>query len=325
MYYVMNLPEWLILIFIIFLWIVSIMFCIKRFEKISTIERTSFNNDYKLKLNTEISQSRLYQTLSNSNINNKESTVTAIINNFDNSTYSIDELINKSKKKNSLITNDFSKEKPNEIEMFTNYNEFSSNSKHKAICVQRRGTMIYRPTSMPTLSDISQSNLKNNKLFKTLNTNINRSATNLIKNNFYSTNDIDPLITTSTLSVNDFKVKYRNLEFKDNVRINHQINNNKNIFPNYNAKKRYRKTFNQNNDMFNQSRINSQHVHNSRKTSVSNRIELIDPKKIPKFIQKSFIDLHKKSMLNLAHKNSLINENMNTNNNNFFQQQRHLK
>jgi hypothetical protein len=324
MYYVMNLPEWLILIFIIFLWIISILFCIKRFEKISTIERTSYNNQHKSKLNTGVSPSRLYQTLSNFNINNNQNTFTTMNNNnYFSSTFSIDELINKPKQKSSLITNDFSKDKicNNETEMFSNFNEFSSNSKYKSIFTQHRSTIMYRPTSMPNLSNISQSNLKNNKVYRNLNLNMNKSTNNLNKNNFYSTNDIDPLITTSTLSINDLKLKYRNSEFKVNIRITPQSNNNKNIFQNYTTKKQHQKLSNQQyNEMHNQSRINSKNDHhNSRKTSVSNRIELLDPNKIPKFIQKSFIDLHKKSMLNLAQKNSITNEN------NFFQQQRHFK
>jgi hypothetical protein len=50
MYYAMSIPELLMLAFIIFLWILSIVYFIKRYEKISTIERAdmhSFNKNKK--------------------------------------------------------------------------------------------------------------------------------------------------------------------------------------------------------------------------------------------------------------------------------------
>lgn len=46
-YYYMSGPEVLVLLFVIFLWLLSIFCCIKRYEKISTIERADLPPQYR--------------------------------------------------------------------------------------------------------------------------------------------------------------------------------------------------------------------------------------------------------------------------------------
>ena len=44
MYYVMSVPEILVLMFVLFLWVLSIVWFFKRYEKISTIERADLGH-----------------------------------------------------------------------------------------------------------------------------------------------------------------------------------------------------------------------------------------------------------------------------------------
>ena len=304
MYYNMSLPELLILVFIIFLWVVSIMFCIKRFEKISTVERTSFNNDYKLKLNAyqQVPSAKLYQTHSYFNSNSQ-----IPIMNRNNSSYienscSLDELNNKSKKKSSTFTNDQLKEtflyntSPlYENEMSTNYNEIlpNSNFNNSSNSFQSKPNNVRKSLSCPYSLNLSCSSISCNKLKK--NIYMNKSANYFTKTSFFSAS---AQLTKSILSINDIKTKLGNTEFTDNIIYIPQINKNNEKKMLRNSKTRtIQQSLNQDNE-YNSSRFNLQNRQNS-----INKPELIDPKKIPKFIQKSFIDLHKKSMLNLAHKN----------------------
>jgi hypothetical protein len=91
MYYVMSIPELLVLSFVIFLWILSIIYCIKRYEKISTIERADMHTYNKIKrLNTT------NNTTSNSN------SVTHGMANANGSTQNLTN--NNSNKENEIVT-----------------------------------------------------------------------------------------------------------------------------------------------------------------------------------------------------------------------------
>ena len=93
MYYVMSIPELLVLSFVIFLWILSIIYCIKRYEKISTIERADMHTYNKIKrLNTT------NNTTSNSN------SVTHGMANANGSTQNLTNNNNSNNKENEIVT-----------------------------------------------------------------------------------------------------------------------------------------------------------------------------------------------------------------------------
>ena len=317
MYYVMSVPEWLILIFILSLWIISILFCIKRFEKISTIQRMNFNSDLnKLKMNNETTSTNLYQTASNSNINNFKTSATFnnLNNNFIGSKYSIDDNDNSylKRKKHSTFTSELCKASNFQNNRFScdvepalhTYNELSALnlSAHKKINVINASEILHlhKASSMPILLNVNQPNFKNKKLSRHLN--INNSGFFQKSSTCSSSINIQPLLMSNSTS--DVKAKKNARDNSITIPLINKNNSNNNYLTRNLDSKKPSLPVNIIQSTSDGRKHDSQHIVKSRGLSNIRETDLFDPNKISKFVQKSFIDLHKKSMLNLSQNNN---------------------
>lgn len=305
MYYVMSIPEVLVLLFVLLLWMISIFFCYKRYEKINTIERADMPN-MNLKNANQSMETQSYHSLSKNNVSNSGQNINQAVYPYSvKENHSFNETNDAFAANNSIFGNFLEKcNEPNypslyfidetnanasRIELISyqkcqkyrkyhqNFNIYSAHQQGPRVVTrpylsfsQFRAVMgqslNYKNTESQALMNNSKSDNSKNKL------NMSKSSSEPVLKELLIESRIEKLASklpngyltksNSICNENLFKSKHNNARCKLSDKRSRLMYNNKSL----------------------------------------NDDNLIDPQKIPRVIQKSLIDLHKRSMWNLSHK-----------------------
>ena len=192
MYYVMSVPEILVLMFVLFLWVLSIVWFFKRYEKISTIERAdlghhNINLDTKQDLTMDNQNSSLEEIgIGNDENNNEEDEgSTSLLRGEEDDEDELDE--------NSSIIN-FKTKTESLKDLTTTASATNSNT------INTSKTISSSPEYLKAF------NLNNNN-----NTNTNSNLLNLTNNNLSVYGGASSACTSATTSINNFKDSIYNM------------------------------------------------------------------------------------------------------------------
>lgn len=268
-YYAMDFGEILWLLLVLSLWILSIVCCIKRYEKISTIERADMISRDKV-INKELSASTSANNqTSNLNSTNNLKVVNSNTNLASHKAVSIHDQLNSKHiklKDNGYIPN-------------------NNNNSNKYNYKQFKNVLVIDETNntKPKTKKVNKLSKQNSSITTKTKSNSEPALTNLLKTQ--ATN----LSNTRSISIDNYTNRFlikstSSLLYDYNVQVTKRVSIISNHQPDMN--------------------------------------HLIDPRRIPRIIRKSLLDLHKKSMLNVSHHNSSGN-NLDTNVSSVFTQQRH--
>ena len=315
MYYVMNIPEICVLLFILFLWVLSIFCCIKRYEKIRTIERADMPRINKqtesIKNETFGSNSSLDRrnalTKSNTNLiydNKSLNKTTSNVNIIGNVLADKASCCKQTRMTNSSLIN---------LKQFQHNNNNNNNNYKNATFSQhsdlesRKLIMTYSPTGLTARSSV-EPNMKNSII-------LYEPKTNTYKQSVYLRNETTRPEKTKKMAY--FSLNFLNysngcLNTTDEMKQRLQSTSEPLLFDESNYES----------NLFMPTAIAEMpesHAETTSSTQLNKRTRskrgyhklscrkrglhdssLLNPERIPRLIRKSLLDLHQKSILNLA-------------------------
>lgn len=303
MYYVMSIPEVLVLLFVLVLWMISIFFCYKRYEKINTIERADMPN-MSLKNANQSMETQSCHSLSKNNVTNSCQNITPAAytcslrenNSFNepsdafgtnNSIFCNNYLFEKQHEPNcpSLYFIDETNARTSRIELIS-YQKYQKYRKyHQNFNIYTSQQQAPRLISRPYLSQfralmgqsLSRKNLESQGYLTNSKSDMSKQELRMLK-------------SSSEPALKELLIEPKKATVTANLVHSNLIKSNSIC----------------NDDEVNQDEIKSKLADKRSRLLYNNKSlndnNLIDPHKIPKVIQKSLIDLHKKSMWNLAHR-----------------------
>jgi hypothetical protein len=360
MYYAMSIPELFVLSFVIALWVLSIVCCVKRYKKISTIERAELPlllkkqtlNHSQTNETPSCTTSKNFNS-STTNLNNLTITTPKLTNFPHNQTNTISNINNKTASKNHLLvvhddsatTNRHTTKihhASNKYDLFaagdkfikmnrihphfysnqsnnSNQNSFSMNStlsvrqktnrKTKSQSYNQHKPQLYKQYSIHpqyTIDHLSVSDQSSNQLAQQ-NRKTSLHASN-VSNNVNSSIQLKSNFLNSTNTKLDKNYLSVERSWPTNGLLKSSSEPTLKDIENSKTKKKQRDQYLYvNNEREQILRSSSSELKIKHKRTIDDDGELINPKLIPKFVRKSLIDLHKKSVWNLANRLTVSN------------------
>lgn len=273
-YYVMSIGEIMVLLFIFFLWVLSIYYCFKRYEKISTIERAEIRYEKPSRADSINSESKDSHVSTNYIKSSENSNMQTSLNNSATNIHRVNSTISTL----GTILNDHSKLKKSNMSnysLFTpNLNSGCTRMKSKAVSLEKESlynsSLVYDRVS-PLRQEVY---CKDETYMKNKNHKYKYCAMPKKKASIRPKDDIclyfrpKPILTRS-LSDPLFNLSSLHAPSNISVIIPHDIVVN-------------------------------------RSQDKEHTPELLNPQLIPRIVRKSLMDLHKKSIYNLSHHHRYI-------------------